>query len=80
MKTKVCAKCKKRRLAKFFGKNSKMTSGLSSYCISCIKISWKQTLEKDPERCIRWSRKQHLKRYGMTVDEYKKAYRALQKK
>lgn len=49
MKTKVCAKCCKRKLAKYFNKCKRASGGLHNHCRSCQKIVKREWYVKNRE-------------------------------
>jgi hypothetical protein len=90
MKSKVCAKCKKRKRASSFNKSRRGKFGLNSYCRVCDaanKREWytrnkKHVLQKvrdwqkqNPERFAE-NQRRHKERYKGRYSEYHKGWRA----
>jgi hypothetical protein len=58
MKTKICGKCKRRKLTIKFSKNSGHKDGLQSQCKKCVNKYKKQYYEKNKKQIIA-----HIKQY-----------------
>ena len=67
---KCCAKCNRVRLAKFFWKNPRMSSGLASYCVTCATAVNRASSKKHAETKPRLAFRRRLRKYGLTVDTF----------
>ena len=72
LKTKVCAKCRKRKLRKHFYPYRRFKSGLQSFCIECgKKYNAKRRQQKEKECKARARRDWLWSQYGLTEYDYK---------
>ena len=85
MKTKVCSKCKKRKLLSKFHKCRKNKDGLHSWCHECY-AAWRNVPAhrvRARKRAKEWKkanpdkvRSHNLRRYGVTVEQYEQMLKA----
>ncbi len=87
-KTRVCPRCKRRKLLTKFNRNKNYKNGYSSWCRDCNKKACKlyyiNNRERLLEKCREWNRKnkekkhfQSIKRqYGVSMGRYKKIFNA----
>jgi hypothetical protein len=62
MKSKVCTKCRKRKLIKFFAKDKRLKCGFRSWCNPCLS-----KLANHPRYYVKT-------RYGITYEQYCKMF------
>lgn len=80
-KTKVCGRCKKRKLIKYFGKNRTRSDGLDNRCKECCKKARKLFYENNKERLDKYWRGFYLKQeYNITSEQYSELFNKQQGK
>lgn len=70
MATKTCSTCKRERSPEMYYRNVRTYDGLQTSCKDCQRTYRREWGRANPDAVRRWSRKQHPKRYGMTLGEY----------
>lgn len=75
LKTKVCTKCKKKKLISKFYKNKSKKDGLAFQCKLCTSKYHKKYRKENPEQTRQYSWACEIKRdYGITTEQYWKMF------
>lgn len=77
---KRCSSCDLEKSIELFYKKERFRryptslAGYDNHCKECVKLDRKKVLENNPEAKKRADRKQHLKRYNLTIDQYNQLF------